>query len=320
MKQFIKENLPENNLIGIYLIKNNITNKHYVGQSLELKTRLNKHLSNYKVKSKKNSYPLYISINKYGIEEFTFDILFSEEKDINRIQDQRNLLNTLEKKYILEYNSYGNSGYNQTLGSTLGTYGYKFTEEQKENLSNAQKNVAEEQDLELFVYDIDSTKEYVFKNSIKFKKHFNIEEGYKVRRTYHKRNESEFSIAKDKYLVANSKEELKNQIENLKNLNYTRGRFQEISQNIYCYNYILKSYYTFCSLSKAQKSLNKEPQFIFNAIKRKSRSDDGWIIAKTKEDLEEIKLSKTPSARVIRRYKTLNVTISTYPHLSIIIQ
>ncbi len=90
MKQFNKSNISEieDNLVGIYMIKNNITNKYYIGQSLELKSSLKKHLSSYNTKSKKNLYPLYISINKHGIENFTFQVLFYEPKDINNISNQ----------------------------------------------------------------------------------------------------------------------------------------------------------------------------------------------------------------------------------------
>jgi hypothetical protein len=47
-------------------------------------------------------------------------------------EERNNKLDELEIKYIEEYNSYGDSGYNQTLGGDGGTKGYRFTDQQKE--------------------------------------------------------------------------------------------------------------------------------------------------------------------------------------------
>jgi len=48
--------------------------------------------------------------------------------------------NKLEKHYIIEYNSlvHGGNGYNQTIGGE-GTNGYKFTEQQRQNVRDAQR-------------------------------------------------------------------------------------------------------------------------------------------------------------------------------------
>jgi group I intron endonuclease len=67
---------------GIYIIRNNINNKIYVGSSKNLKNRLNEH----KRKLRKNyhrNYHLQQSFNKYGEDNFTFEII--EECELNQL-------------------------------------------------------------------------------------------------------------------------------------------------------------------------------------------------------------------------------------------
>ena len=61
-------------MIGIYLIKNNINGKVYIGQSTNIYERWSEHK-----RIAKNDltikYPLYLAMRKYGIENFTFSII-----------------------------------------------------------------------------------------------------------------------------------------------------------------------------------------------------------------------------------------------------
>ena len=94
---------------GIYKITNLINQKSYIGQSISIEDRWKKH-KNYPLKYSK--YPLYQAFNKYGIQNFSFEIL--ELCDISQ-------LNEKEIFYIKKYNTY-TIGYNQTLGGS-GTHG-----------------------------------------------------------------------------------------------------------------------------------------------------------------------------------------------------
>jgi len=77
----------------IYLLKNNINNKIYIGQSINLKSRLNKHKN-----SKKNSKQIISkSIHKYGYKNFQCEILYYA----NSIEE----LNEKELYYIEFYKS-----------------------------------------------------------------------------------------------------------------------------------------------------------------------------------------------------------------------
>ena len=60
---------------GIYLITNTITKEVYVGQSQDVHTRLRKHKEMLIRKDKKANKHLMNSVNKHGIENFTFEPL-----------------------------------------------------------------------------------------------------------------------------------------------------------------------------------------------------------------------------------------------------
>lgn len=94
-------------MIGIYRIENLINHKCYIGQSKYIEKRWNRHRKEpFNQNSHSYNYPLYKAMRKYGIENFSFEVL--EECDITE-------LNEKEVYYIDVYNSFYN-GYNQTVG------------------------------------------------------------------------------------------------------------------------------------------------------------------------------------------------------------
>jgi len=96
-------------MTGIYKITNSVNNKSYIGQSINIEFRWKEHQriakspNNY---SRKNKYPLYQAIRKYGLENFTFEIL---EECQEEILDEREIY------WIQFFDSFEN-GYNLTLG------------------------------------------------------------------------------------------------------------------------------------------------------------------------------------------------------------
>lgn len=89
-------------MIGIYKITNKINGKCYIGQSVDIERRFNEH------KNCKVDKPLYRAFKKYGIDNFTFEILeeCSQEE-----------LNEKEIYYIVFYNSTTDgNGYNLEHG------------------------------------------------------------------------------------------------------------------------------------------------------------------------------------------------------------
>ena len=130
MKKYCKEEiLSVENIPGIYLIRNVVNGKCYIGQSIYLKKRLLKHIT--LSDRKMHNTPLYEDIQKYGINSFEFDIL--KVLNTNNFKEAKIQLDVWEKEYIIKYNSYGDSGYNQNFEGDSSIQSCKFTEEQNQN-------------------------------------------------------------------------------------------------------------------------------------------------------------------------------------------
>lgn len=94
---------------GIYKIINKTNNKIYIGESLNIEERWNKHKENLKNNSH-HSYKLQSDYNTYGIENFNFDIVECIEYDFKPLVNKFILL-ALEDRYIKQFNSV-ECGYN----------------------------------------------------------------------------------------------------------------------------------------------------------------------------------------------------------------
>lgn len=92
-------------MVGIYKITNNINNNCYIGQSIHIEERWKEHKSEYNW-GRENKKPLYLAFKKYGIENFSFEI-------IEECKPEQ--LNLKEQYWIDYYDSY-NNGYNMTSG------------------------------------------------------------------------------------------------------------------------------------------------------------------------------------------------------------
>lgn len=108
-------------MVGIYKITNNINGKCYIGQSRDIQKRWTSHKNvPFNPNYQEYDYPLYKAIRKYGLENFSFEVL--EECLIEELNEKENF-------WIDKYNSIDSDyGYNQTL---LGfhQHGIKLTEE-----------------------------------------------------------------------------------------------------------------------------------------------------------------------------------------------
>lgn len=96
-----------NKIAGIYKWENKVNHKCYIGQSIDIGSRLRHHVYNYNNKRYIN--PLYRAFDKYGIDQFDVEILFEVP---NPEPCLKLLLDQLEIGYIEMYNSYGSGGYN----------------------------------------------------------------------------------------------------------------------------------------------------------------------------------------------------------------
>lgn len=99
-------------ICGIYKITNLVNGKVYIGQSQDIYIRWYDHKKSSR--KKKKNIALYYAFAKYGIENFSFEIV--EECPLEEL-DEKEIL------YIKKYNSYINwenaNGYNMTVGGAL---------------------------------------------------------------------------------------------------------------------------------------------------------------------------------------------------------
>ena len=96
-------------MIGIYKITNKTNGKSYIGQSNNIERRFQEH----KTKGSTSRIPLDIAIQKYGADNFTYEII--EECSIKQLNDR-------EEYWIQFYNTY-NNGYNCSLGGNQQSTG-----------------------------------------------------------------------------------------------------------------------------------------------------------------------------------------------------
>ena len=93
-------------MIGIYKITNKLSGKTYIGQSNDIERRLKEH-------KHKKDIPVEMAIQKYGVENFIFEVL--EECAIDELDEK-------EKYYINLYNTYRGNGYNCNEGGGCSNY------------------------------------------------------------------------------------------------------------------------------------------------------------------------------------------------------
>jgi len=116
----------------IYKIRNIITNKCYIGETKKSNPllRWNEHKS--KIQKGIGCPALQDAVNKYGIENFKFEVLiicFDEDRYKYEIE------------YIKKYNTMAPNGYNLTPGGEGGGfYGKKHSQETINKISNFMKN------------------------------------------------------------------------------------------------------------------------------------------------------------------------------------
>jgi group I intron endonuclease len=120
---------------GIYLIKNIINNKVYVGSAVNIHKRWKEHKKHLK-EGKHHSCHLQHAWDKHGEQNFKFEI-------IEEVSNPDHLL-SYEQVYLDYYKSYEEErGYNicKVAGSQLGM---KRTEETRQKMREAAKNISEE--------------------------------------------------------------------------------------------------------------------------------------------------------------------------------
>ena len=107
----------------LYLIKNSVNGKHYVGQTIcGFKQRMRKHQCAWS-----DCTALKRAIAKYGWDNFQCEII---------MYCNREFLDEYERRFIQIYDSFGKNGYNLTKGGG-GMSGFKHSEAAKEKCRKA---------------------------------------------------------------------------------------------------------------------------------------------------------------------------------------
>lgn len=117
----------------IYKVENKINGKIYIGQTIHYKKRKLDHIGEARRQS--NSI-FHKAINKYGDKNFEWSII--DECDFTYDNENNSLLDELEKKYIIEYNSLLPNGYNATEGGRTRR-GFKMPKESIQKMINSKK-------------------------------------------------------------------------------------------------------------------------------------------------------------------------------------
>lgn len=104
-------------MTGIYKITNKINGHAYIGKATDIARRWRKH-KGVGPEDHEYEYPLYKAFRKYGIENFTFDVI--EECLVSELDNK-------EIYWIAFYDTYCN-GYNQTKGGNSPTHSKKIDE------------------------------------------------------------------------------------------------------------------------------------------------------------------------------------------------
>lgn len=96
-------------MFTVYKITNKINNKCYIGSSIHPLKRWQEHINCANNKnSDKYNYPLYQAFRKYGLDNFSFEIIrddFLSEKEMT----------DFEQEMIIAFDAVNKGGYNQTL-------------------------------------------------------------------------------------------------------------------------------------------------------------------------------------------------------------
>lgn len=150
-------------MVGIYLIKNTINNKVYVGQATDIERRWTEHKRKYSLEKNKNII-LYKAFKKYGLDNFTFEVI--EECKKEELDERETFYISLYKSYAFREDT---NGYNMTeiggscrgcvhteeqnkrhsefmRGRTPINKGVPMSEEQKRKISEANKNKTRSED------------------------------------------------------------------------------------------------------------------------------------------------------------------------------
>lgn len=123
---------------SVYCFTNKINNKKYIGSTIvSPDKRYSQHLYvAFHENAHQYNYPLYQAIRKYGIKNFTFEIITQKDCSEEEIRQ-------IEYEYIVKFDSLAPNGYNQTLNTCHPLNDSKSYEKMSNTKREKNKRVAE---------------------------------------------------------------------------------------------------------------------------------------------------------------------------------
>ncbi len=109
-KKNYKQTLPP---MGVYIVKNLVNNKILIGSSTNLPGRINRFKFGIKYGGTESNKELVADFQKYGEENFSFEILDELEPKEDPAYNYTEDLKVLEEMWIEKLQPFGEKGYNK---------------------------------------------------------------------------------------------------------------------------------------------------------------------------------------------------------------
>jgi group I intron endonuclease len=110
-KTLKRDYLEKPQFAGVYRIKNEKTGKIFIGSSVNVEARINRHKAEFAFGSEKIP-GLLDDWKRYGDENITFEVLEVLDDDYESPSELKEYLVLLEKMWIEKCNPFGDKGYN----------------------------------------------------------------------------------------------------------------------------------------------------------------------------------------------------------------
>ncbi|MHB9031274.1 MAG: GIY-YIG nuclease family protein [Candidatus Latescibacterota bacterium] len=98
---------------GVYQIKNTVTGKIFIGSSVDVNARINRHKAGFAFLDSHEMPGLIEDVKKYGAESFTFEALETLEGEYDSDTALREDLKLLEQMWLEKCDPYDGRGYNK---------------------------------------------------------------------------------------------------------------------------------------------------------------------------------------------------------------
>ncbi len=109
LKREYKENRPA---AGVYRIKNTVNGKIFIGSSVNVNARINRHKAGFAFLDSHELPALIADVKEFGRDSFAFEVLELLEGEYDSDTALRDDLKLLEEMWLEKCAPYGDNGYN----------------------------------------------------------------------------------------------------------------------------------------------------------------------------------------------------------------